>query len=338
MVYEFGEAGYLAQVDKYLNDPVMTPAFFDSDDILPAYWGLGKTPKGTYAVPVAGESIFVAYRTDLFAKYNKQIPKSMDELLDLAKFFNGKDNMYGIAIRGNSGAHAGVPWMSVAYCFTDSPVRNMKTGSYNVNNPDSIKVFQYVADLAKNAPRDVTSYTHEEATAAFAQGKTAMWLDATTLAATIENPASSSVAGKVDYFVIPDGPAGGSGAVGGWTLAVTSDAPNPDPAWAFIMFVTSKAKSVEYSERGGAPNRKSIFENPQMLAKFPFYKRILEAVTAAGHLQDRGLTYMYDSPYFNDFRFFIGTELNRVEAGEINVATAAANVQRNIDEVLAETK
>ena len=56
MVAELAQQGYVESLETYLADPVMTPAWFDYEDILPAYRSLGDYEGNVYAIPIAGES------------------------------------------------------------------------------------------------------------------------------------------------------------------------------------------------------------------------------------------------------------------------------------------
>lgn len=333
MVAEMAEKGYVYALDSYLADPAMTPAWYDYEDFLPAYRSLGVYDGSTYSIPVAGESFFVGYRTDLFEKYGKEVPKTLDELLELAQFFSAsEEDVYGFVCRGLSGAHCGCVWNTLSFCYTDDPVRNHETGEYVFSEANKDSFTMYKA-LTACGPEEIPSYTHEDTTAIFSQGKSALWLEATTLAATVMDPESSLVSDKVDFFPIPAGPAGESGVVGGWTLGIPSDGTAKDAAWAYIMYVTSAKMAPGYSENGGAPNRYSIFTSADMLAKYPFYTRIMEAVEAADSLNQRGCNYMYNSTEFNNVRVAVGTELNRFIVDEIDLDTAFNNCAEQIAEL-----
>ena len=96
------------------------------DDFMPAtVTGYSEWPKGTpnyWALPAMGDALGWTYRKDWFAKpelrdafkkqYNRDLepPKTLDELVDIAKFFQGREvdgkKVYGAAIfteRGSEG-------------------------------------------------------------------------------------------------------------------------------------------------------------------------------------------------------------------------------------------
>ncbi|WP_224966180.1 ABC transporter substrate-binding protein, partial [Klebsiella pneumoniae] len=86
---EYGAKKIVQPLDDLIADTALTPEWFDYEDIVPAYRnGISKYEGVTYGIPTAGETRFIAYRKDLFEKYGKQPPQTMDEFLELAQFFN----------------------------------------------------------------------------------------------------------------------------------------------------------------------------------------------------------------------------------------------------------
>lgn len=338
-VYEYAKAGYIENLEGYLGDPVMTPDWYDYEDILLAFRdGIASVDGQAYLLPIAGESRFVAYRTDLFEEHGKKPPETLDEWLDLCRYFQeaGNGDYYGISFRGAAGTLVGSAHMAIAYCFSDTPIIDPATGTYQLNSPESVESIEYILELAKCSSPDIASMNHEDGAALFAQGKCAMWFDATSLAYMAEDPASSTVAGKVGYFDIPSGPAGESGAVAGWSLGIPTDSQNKEAAYAFSMYMTSRGMAKTYNMAGGVPCRTSVFEDPDILAMSPSNAAIFSAINTAGELAERGVTYNYPSINVLSFMAIIGNEINRAEVGEITAQQAAENAQREIEAVLAE--
>ena len=338
-IYEYATNGWVASMADWLSDEAMTPSWYDYNDLLKAFSsGIASVDGVAYALPVAGESRFIAYRTDLFDEYNVAIPTTLDELLEVSAFFKDEvDGVYGITFRGAGGTLVGSAHMALAYCFTDDPIIDHVTGDYTVDSPESVESIQYVLDLAATAPDDIASLNHEDAAAIFAQGKSAMWFDATALAYMAEDPETSQVADTVSYFNVPDGPAGGSGAIAGWSLSVTNDAQNPDAAYAFCMYMTSREKAKEYCLLGGVPCRTSVFEDAEITAATPRNVYIFAAIEDAGRLVDRGVVYNYASPYVLTNMKFIGDAVNRAMVGEITAQEAAQEAQTAIVDAISES-
>ncbi len=338
-VYEYAKAGYIENLEGYLNDPVMTPEWYDYEDILLAFRdGIASVEGVPYLLPIAGESRFVAYRTDLFEEHGKEPPETIEEWLELCRYFQeaGNGDYYGISFRGASGTLVGSAHMAIAYCFSDTPIIDPATGEYQLDSPETIESIQFILDLAECSSPDIASMNHEDAAALFAQGKCAMWFDATSLAYMAEDPSSSVVSDKVSYFNVPQGPAGGSGAVAGWSLGIPTDSENKGAAYAFCMYMSSREKAKEYNLAGGVPCRTSSFEDPEILAANPTNSFIFAAIDDAGELTERGVSYNYPSINVLSFMGIIGNEINRAEIGEITAQEAGENAQKQIESVLAE--
>ena len=185
---EYGAKNVVQPLDTFLNDPQKTPEWYGKEDQIPAYCDLGRYQEKTIGIPIAGETRFLAYRTDLFEKYGKEPPKTMDEFLELAKFFNGKeDGLYGVALRAQRGVHFASGWLTTMYAFCDG-MMDQKTLEPKIDDEGVVESLQWYLYMLACAPPDVSTYTHEEALGAFMSGKTAMWLDATAIAPAITDP------------------------------------------------------------------------------------------------------------------------------------------------------
>lgn len=290
-VAEYASLGILAPLDSILKDPAKTPSFYDHQDMHPAYSHTDLIKGTTYGVPLAGETRIVGYRKDLFEKYGKQPPKTMDDMLSLAKFFNGKDGVYGIAMRGQRGIHFASGLLTVMYQFSDG-FFNPKSGANQIAAPENVRALQYYVDLLKNAPPDVSSYTHEEALSAFTAGKAAMWFDATSLVPDILDPSKSAVADKVGFVGPPSGPRGTYGALAGWHIGVAAHSKHQDAAWAFIMWLTSKPNAPAFVSRGGTATRNSVVDTPTNDVQKAYYPAMGEGLKAAANLIDQGISWI----------------------------------------------
>jgi multiple sugar transport system substrate-binding protein len=149
--------------------------FFDAngiaiDDFLPAtVYNYSTWPKGEpeyWALPAMGDALAWIYRKDWFerpeiqeafqAEYGRALeaPKNWDELLDIAKFFHGREidgkTRYGVAIyteRGSEGITMGVtsalyPW-GFAYQDPDNPYQMEGF----VNSPESVAALEFYKEL-----------------------------------------------------------------------------------------------------------------------------------------------------------------------------------------------
>lgn len=337
---EYASKNVLLPIATYAEDPAKTPAWFDYEDIMAAYRnGIAGANGVNYGIPTAGETRFIAYRTDLFEKYGKQPPKTMDEYLALAQFFTGKeDGLYGVSMRAQRGIHFASGWMSLMYNFgggfLDQAALAKGETVVTCTTPETVASLQFYVDLLKCAPPDVGTYTHEEALGAFISGKTAMWLDATALANQITNPETSTVADKVAFVPTPTGPAGDGAALAGWNLGIPVTSKNPEEGWDFICFMASREKSVDYVKAGGVATRASVFENAELAALNPSYPAQKAALVAANGLVEKGLSWIPQHDQINQILEIAGAYGSSALAGDITVQEACDKSQADIESLL----
>lgn len=337
---EYASKNVLLPIATYAEDPEKTPAWFDYEDIMAAYRnGIAGANGVNYGIPTAGETRFIAYRTDLFEKYGKQPPKTMDEYLALAQFFTGKeDGLYGVSMRAQRGIHFASGWMSLMYNFgggfLDQAALAKGETIVTCTTPETVASLQFYVDLLKCAPPDVGTYTHEEALGAFISGKTAMWLDATALANQITNPETSTVADKVAFVPTPTGPAGDGAALAGWNLGIPVTSKNPEEAWDFICFMASRENSVDYVKAGGVATRASVFENAELAALNPSYPAQKAALVAANGLVEKGLSWIPQHDQINQILEIAGAYGSSALAGDITVQEACDKSQADIESLL----
>lgn len=325
----FVENGIVQDVSERLAEA--DEKFFDYADILPAYSeGLQTVDGASYGVQIAGETRFIGYRTDLFEKYDKKPPTTMAEYLELAKFFDGKEEgLYGDSMRGQKGIHFASGLLTLMYQFSTG-FWNPETGEDQIASPENVEALQYYLDLLKTMPDDVGSYTHEEALSAFTSGHAAMWFDATAIAPTIMDPDSSVVSDKVAFVPPPSGPRGQFGALAGWGMSLAANSQQPDAAWAFIEYMTSKAIAPKYVEAGGVPTRTSTLENPTTDAQEVYYPAMLEALGTAENLAQEGISWLPKVEQLDEKLTIIGNWGSEAFVGSV---TAEEALQRASAEI-----
>jgi len=327
-------------LDEFVGDPNLTPAWFDWEDILPAFRnGLGMYEGKIYGVPFAGETRFLAYRKDLFEKYGQKVPETLDEMLEAARFFNGKEEgLYGIGHRAQTGIFFASGWLTHVYDFGDGFV-DQQNWTSRMTEPDVQQSLEWFTEMLKTAPPDVLNYTHEEATSAFNTGRTAMWFDSTALVPWLEDPERSQIVGKIGYVKGPVGPNGaGGGTLAGWDYAISPDSQNQECAWAYIMYMTSKEMAKQYIADGGVPGRTSTFMDPDFQATNPSAQAQLDAYAQADELLTRNLHWIPPTPVLGkilDRIGFYGTlplaegrsyeEVLQAADEEVNAILAEAN-------------
>jgi multiple sugar transport system substrate-binding protein len=295
---EYDAKKMLTDLREQLADKAATAPDYDVDDIHVAYRnGLGVMNGRTIGIPIAGETFFVSYRKDLFEKYGKSPPQTMEELLETARFFQNKEpGLYGISMRAETGRTLALSWDLFTPAFGGA-ILDQKTWDVKVNTPQTLASLKYLLALLQNAPPDIETYTWDAAISAFAAGKTAMWFDATSLQPWLVDPTKSKIVGKVGYAPPPKGIEGRFGPVGGWSLGLPSNSKKKDAGWAFVSWMTSKAKAKEMLAKGGVPSRTSVLKDPDFVKQDPdLAKALKESLDAAGNLLAIGRNWVPATP------------------------------------------
>jgi multiple sugar transport system substrate-binding protein len=240
----FWKSGWLQPLNAYIADASLTAADWNPKDFFTSFTKASTVEGKQIGVVINAETSLLAYRKDLFKKFNRKVPQTMKELEQTAKFFYGKEidgkKMVGITLRGK-GAAATSQWVDFLYTFGGS--WTTPDGKSNLASPQDIAAFKFYGDLLRNyGPQGATMLHWAESTSLFMEGKAAMIYDANVFKARYEDPKDSAVAGKVGYATIPAGPAGKLPHVSNWSLSISKiTTPERQKAtWLFIQWATNK--------------------------------------------------------------------------------------------------
>ena len=148
----------------------------------------------------------------------------------------------------------------------------------NLNSAESQAGLKFRQDLMQYMPDGIVAFDHAETVNGFSQGDIAIITEWSAFYSSVVSPDTSKVADCVEIAPEPMGPAGRKPALGGFSLAVASQADEAEQAAAylFIQWATSKANAREYLERGGVPARQSVYEGNDLEA-FKFVPALVES-------------------------------------------------------------
>ena len=229
--------GWLVNLSDYADK---TPGY-DQNDFIPSLRESLSYEGNMYSVPFYGESSFLMYRKDLLDEAGITVPKqpTWQQVAEWAQKLDSPD-MVGICLRGKPG------WGEVLAPL-DTVINTFGGRWYDMDwnaqltSPEVEKAVQFYVDTVKNygEPGAATSGFGECATQ-FSQGRTAMWYDATSAVSVLEDPASSTVVGKVGYAMAPMVEKPNSGWLYTWSLGIPKSSDNKDAAWKFISWMTDQ--------------------------------------------------------------------------------------------------
>ena len=316
----FVGSNYIAPLDELA---AKHGEYFDKADFVPSYLKPNLVQNKLYGLPLFGESSFLMYRKDLFELYGIAVPKSFDEVEAAAKKIKdaSEGEIVGITMRGQQGIQGVYIWASYLWGMGGSFLT--EDGTSALDTPEAIASLEKFAHVLREyGPVGVANMGWEENRLLFQQGKAAMTLDATVNGAFNEDPAVSTVAGKVGYAPVPmqtDKPKGGSSSLAVFDLHVASDSQQQDAAWLFISWATSKQQqihSLETDPNSGVTSLAAM--NSEVFNKrYGAFKEAMLASLANGNPQ-----YIPTVPQANELVNNAGIAVSKVLAGTTSAADA----------------
>lgn len=340
----YAENEWLHPLDSYIAEDEK----FDQDDILqPMRESLTAEDGKVYGQPFYGESSFLMYRKDVFAKEGLTMPDrpTWKQVAELAAKADGAEpGMKGICLRGLPG------WGEVIAPLTT--VVNTFGGTWftedweaRLTSPEFTEATQFYVDLVReHGESGAAQAGYAECLNNLTQSKSAMWYDATAAAGSLEAE-DSPVKGKIGYAQAPVDRTDTSGWLYTWAWGVQKASQNTDNAWKFISWASGKEYETLVGEEIGWANvpagkRSSTYENADYRkAAGAFADATREAIAGADPrdpgTQPRptiGIQFV-DIPEFTELGTKVSQEISAAIAGRQSVREALRKSQAMAERV-----
>ncbi|MER6562455.1 sugar ABC transporter substrate-binding protein [Streptomyces sp. NPDC001027] len=337
--------GWLHELSSYADKD----ASFDTADLVkPVVTSLSGSDGKLYALPFYSESSFLMYNKDVMKAKGVTVPEhpTWQQVADIAAKVDGAEpGMKGICLRGLAGwGELGASLTTVVNTFGGTWFT--KDWKAQVNSPEFKKATNFYVDLVrKHGEAGAPQAGFTECLNAMSQQKVAMWYDATSAAGSLEDPASSKIAGHVGYAYAPTVATKSSGWLWSWAWAMPKTTKNADAASKFMLWASSKKYEQLVGEKLGwsrvpAGKRASTYEIPQyQKAAAAFGDITLKSIEGADPsnpgLQPRptvGVQYVA-IPEFQDLGTKVTQEISAAIAGKTSVEKALDDGQKLAEDV-----
>lgn len=333
---EFPEAGWLADLK-----PFVDKSGFDLKPFIPAMLDLVGYQKGTlYMIPMYNYSMGLIYRTDLLndpklkEAFKKEtgkdlaLPTALADYVALAKFMKKNGGVAGAAMQGQRGDPNSMEFSN--YLFSAGGAYLDKDRKVVLDSPAGLKALElYVDNIQNAAQQGALAATLDDTFRLMCDGKafsmvTYWWM----LPQLDSKEKCPNVAGKVALGVMP----GGHGESGGWGWAIPkNESPElQEAAWKFIAWVQGEKVSIARALQGHAPVRSDTYENAEVLAKYPFYKRALDVVASGQSFPIFAYTAQYED--------VLGRQLSLAASGEAKPADALKEAAEGLEKLLKKSE
>jgi multiple sugar transport system substrate-binding protein len=309
------------------------------DDFVPASIALCREPYQTgtlLALPYVGNSQLFFYRKDLFQKDALKEPATWDDVLAAAKTISeqettgaaGGGKIYGYVMRAAQGNAAVADFMPIFWALGGEMFD--ANGQPTVNSPEGIAALKLMIELGKYSPPGYASFNADEVGAHLLQGTAAMSINWPAWISSFSDAAKSKVIGKMEFGQLPGAKNPGRAEIGNWLIAIPGDAKNVEAAMDFLLWATSREQMKLSAQRGNPPTRKSVFTDPELVARFPSYPAQLVSLESS---RPRPRT-----PQWNEIENVFGIYLSKANSGELSPEDAMNQANAEIKQIVARGK
>ncbi|WP_031047994.1 ABC transporter substrate-binding protein [Streptomyces sp. NRRL F-5650] len=338
---------WLHEMDSYVaEDPG-----YDEDDVLgPMRESLTGDDGKLYGQPFYGESSFLMYRKDLFAKAGLTMPEhpTWSQVAGFAEKLDGAEpGMKGICLRGLPG------WGELMAPLTT--VVNTFGGTWfdqdwqaRLDSPEWEKATKFYVDLVREHGESGAAQSgFAECLNNMTQGKVAMWYDATSAAGSLD-AAGSPVKGKVGYAPAPVEKTDSSGWLYTWAWGIQKASRNSDKAWQFVSWASGKEYEQLVGDRIGWSNvpagkRASTYENPDYVKEAAAFQEMTRKAIEGAKPKDPGVQprpapgiQFVGIPEFTDLGTKVSQEISAAIAGRQSVEEALKKSQQLAEQISEE--
>ncbi len=272
---QFAAAGWLMPLDDRL-------ASSELAQFLPRDISASKYQNKLYRIPFRSDAGMLYYRSDILAEADKQPPKTFAELIAIAREIEDRENKIDWGYLWSGKQYEGLAAVFVEILagyggfWLDSDT--LEVGLDRQNAIDAVKFLR--ATIADSlSPQGVTTYIEPDLHRLFIAGKSAFMRNWSYVYALASQP-NSPIKDKFAIEPMVSSPDYNGGAcLGGWGFGIAKTSQHPDAAWRVIEFFTSEAVQKKYILKTGyVPTRKSLFNDPQITAKYSHYPTLLTIV------------------------------------------------------------
>jgi ABC-type glycerol-3-phosphate transport system substrate-binding protein len=311
---DFAQAGFLEPLDERID----STTDYDADDFFEPLTEITTVDDARYGVPFYNYALGYLYNTADYEEAGLTVPTTLDELVSDVTALK-TDERAGIAMQPQRGYKIFEEWANWLFAAGGSIYDD--EGNLTLDTPEAKAALEaYITAYQDAAPANSLNWAFDEAFRSVSSGEAASMISYNWNLPALNDPdgASGDLAGQFKLAPMP----GGKQVLGSWSWAIPSNSGDPDAAWAFASWITSKTVDVERVTAGGAAIRESTLEDPAVLEDgfgADYYEAVTQILSDAAPLsQGAGGEEMIQA---------VGTELNEAVAGTKSVDDALRDAQ-----------
>ena len=335
---------WVEPLDGYMKDASLTDAaWFQPDDIVPAWRSANTIDGKLYGVPYDGEVTIQVYRKDLYEAKGLKAADDLQAFVSNAAALHDPNNrVWGAALRGVAGAGQNVYIYSSI--FREFGGDWMKGGKLQVNGPEAEAALNWYVDLMrKYAPQAAQNWNWPDIADAFSQGTIATYIDAHSSASVVNNPEKSKVIGKVAYARWPKGPSGKrTTSIWNWGFPINAALPEKrkKATWLFIQWAACAETQARTAHKFAGPakrsgvNRVSLWKDPDYVKLMKGFGDNFVEATLESLQQDTDVDWRPRVPQWPAIGDTVATAIQQALAGQATAKAALDEAQRRLEPMM----
>ncbi|CEJ13767.1 Bacterial extracellular solute-binding protein [bacterium YEK0313] len=344
--WQYGPAGWLADLNEFIRNPAVTAPGYNWDDLLPnlraatAWSGvpgaaLGGQGAKQWALPWGFELNSVAYNKRVFDTLKLDAPKNLADLREkAARIAKDGGGMYGIGVRGSRSwatIHPGYLSGFTSFGAKDFEIAGGKLKA--AMNSREAKAFtrEWVAMIQESGPRNWSTYTWYEVGNDLSAGASGMIYDADILGYFMNGTGKEK--GNIAFTAFTPNPQASAPTpnVWIWSLGLSNFSRQKEAAWTFMQWASGTdhalfgARTMDFIN----PVRASVWKDEafrkRLADNYPGYLQQYEASAPGSKI------YFTPQPLFFNLTTDWAASLQKMVAKEVPVDEGLDRLAEGID-------
>lgn len=316
-VEQYVNAGYLLPLDDYI-DAFNVDTSIYAQGLLDGCRVDGKL----YGLPTYAQCLILCYDTEAFAEANLAVPTTMDELIEVARYFKSQGT--GIAIPAKQGGASTTLFSQMLY--SDGNDYFDADGNLDLTSDAVVRAASWYDELVANSIDGCTAWHHDEVAEAVRTKKAPIGIVMSALCNQNYDEDKSLIGDTVAYAPLAGASGNAAAANTFWVWAVAANSANPETAADFCVWMTSpeveKAQTVADQQISAIS---ALSEDPEVLEATPYLPVVMQQLAnGKGDPQTSA---------FAELKSHLQAALSEIATTDADPAAVLASVQEAMKDV-----
>ncbi|MGI5131892.1 extracellular solute-binding protein [Pseudonocardia sp. CA-107938] len=298
----------------------------DKSSFFPAAYAAGEVGGVAYSVPWYAYSYVLLYRKDFAAKAGVTPPRTWDELVPFLKGLQAGGAVKGIGYDVGWDRYSGQDLALLAY-QNGSTLLNADRTKWELDTPQVVGAATFLQSLFTSgvASPDTPGFLDQQPY--LVSGKVGSLITGPWVVSQLDAVAKQPgwTAANIGAAVLPAGPAGNYGFVGGGSWGVFAKSKQAASAWKVVKYLSQPSTQVaQFTAYGSLPAVTAAWKDPAVAG---------QPLLAPYFTQLEGAKQMPDVSTWTEVATAIGKEMEFVARGKETPEAAMKNVQSRADTI-----